>query len=167
MKCLVHSKVKGPASAEMHISELLCIRDTALNIKNMFIFIVYSALLTCNHFLLSRTADIKHTFIQHVIRKRHRQLIHTQHLSGSDTLLCVTDVSFCRTACGCYCECNSGLYWRASSVQVYYSRVLCGVIKEHLPVFSLISQSTLNRAGFILWQLSPCFLSRKNRKDTE
>jgi hypothetical protein len=30
--------------------------------------------------------------------------------------------------------------------------------KIHLPVFSLISQSTEKRAGFILWQLRVCFL---------
>lgn len=31
------------------------------------------------------------------------------------------------------------------------------------PVFSLISHKTLNNAGFIRWQLSACFLSRKNK----
>lgn len=31
------------------------------------------------------------------------------------------------------------------------------------PVFSLISQSTLKRAGFILWQFRACFLQEKNR----
>lgn len=136
INCEMHSKVKSPASAEMHISELLCfcyayIRDTALNIKNISSpLIVYSALLTCNQtaFLLSRTADINHTFIKYVIRKQHKQLIHTlvrKHLSVSNTLLSVINVCFCRTAGG-YCECNSGLYWRASSVQVYYGSVLCG-----------------------------------------
>lgn len=33
-----------------------------------------------------------------------------------------------------------------------------------LPVFSLISQRTLKRAGFILWQFSPCFLFQYKKK---
>lgn len=32
------------------------------------------------------------------------------------------------------------------------------------PVFSLISQSTLNRAGFILWQFRACFLQENKKK---
>lgn len=34
----------------------------------------------------------------------------------------------------------------------------CCMQVSDLPVFSLISQSTLNKAGFIRWQFSPCFL---------
>lgn len=33
-----------------------------------------------------------------------------------------------------------------------------------LPVFSLISHRTLNRAGFILWQFSACFLQNRQHK---
>lgn len=34
-------------------------------------------------------------------------------------------------------------------------------VEEILPVFSLISQRTLNKAGFIRWQFSVCFLKEK------
>lgn len=37
-------------------------------------------------------------------------------------------------------------------------------IKVTLPVFSFISHKTLKRAGFILWQLSACFLKKKTKK---
>jgi hypothetical protein len=33
-----------------------------------------------------------------------------------------------------------------------------------LPVFSLISHSTLKRAGFMRWQLSVCFLNKDKEK---
>lgn len=33
---------------------------------------------------------------------------------------------------------------------------------HNLPVFSLISQSTENKAGFILWQFKVCFLKQIN-----
>lgn len=38
-------------------------------------------------------------------------------------------------------------------------------IKVTLPVFSFISHKTLKRAGFILWQLSACFLKNKQTKN--
>lgn len=34
----------------------------------------------------------------------------------------------------------------------------------HVPVFSLISHSTLKRAGFIRWQFRACFLGRNGRE---
>lgn len=33
------------------------------------------------------------------------------------------------------------------------------LVKMNLPVFSLISHKTLNKAGFIRWQFNACFLT--------
>lgn len=40
-------------------------------------------------------------------------------------------------------------------------------IKVTLPVFSFISHKTLKRAGFILWQLSACFLKKQTKKQKQ
>lgn len=40
-------------------------------------------------------------------------------------------------------------------------------IKVTLPVFSFISHKTLKRAGFILWQLSACFLKKTKKTKTK
>lgn len=37
-------------------------------------------------------------------------------------------------------------------------------LKQNVPVFSFISHKTLNRAGFILWQFSACFLKKKKKR---
>lgn len=38
-------------------------------------------------------------------------------------------------------------------------------LKQNVPVFSFISHKTLNRAGFILWQFSACFLKKIKKKE--